>query len=31
MFVLNEFYCMEKGGWGEDGAGAWNEGVGGIV
>lgn len=22
---------MEKGGWGEDGAGAWNEGVGGSV
>lgn len=31
MYVLNEFYCMEKGGWGEDGAGAWNEGVGGSV
>lgn len=22
---------MEKGGWGEDGVGVWNEGVGGIV
>lgn len=31
MYVLNEFYCMEKGGWGEDGVGVWNEGVGGSV
>lgn len=31
IFVLNEFYCIEKGGWGEDGASAWNEVVGGIV